>query len=683
VYKRQFLQSLAPYIWRKYLDYHAISDIHAMKRQIHAAKGHARIAVAGHNLKLGRGGIREIEFFVQSQQLIAGGRQAALRTSQTLEALAQLRALDWIDAAAEEEMGQAYRFLRRIEHRLQMVADEQTHTLPARREDLERFARFAGYESLAAFEGDLRHHLSRVQAHYAALFENTPELTAQKFTGNLVFTGDVDDPATVETLRGLGFRNPSAAIGAVKGWHFGRARAVRTPQARERLTEFTPALLEAFGETADPDLALTNFDKFLADLPAGLQLFSLLRANPDLLRLLARIMGSAPRLARILSRRRHLLDGILDPPVMDEEADVEALRALLRREWQGASSYEEWLDRARVVGQEQAFVIGVRLLSQSISTDQTGRAYSRLARALIEAMHESVAADMRRRSGGMEIGDAAIIGMGKLGGEEMTSSSDLDLIVVYDTNGAPDVARNAPQFYARFTQRLIAALSAQTAQGALYEVDMRLRPSGKSGPVAVSAEGFLNYQQTQAWTWEHLALTRARVVAGPEPLRRRIEADIHRVLTARRDREKIAADVHTMRDLTLKEKDKSDPWDLKNSRGGLLDVEFIAQYLQIAYGADAPDILSQNTVTALRNLKAAGILEGGPAERLIGAAHLYQGVMQVLRLCTDGRFNPATASAGLKDLLARTANMPDFSHLEYEIRESYNEVAGLLDRIIV
>jgi glutamate-ammonia-ligase adenylyltransferase len=680
-----FLRNLAPYIWRKYLDYNAISDIHAMKRQIHAAKGHAQIAVAGHNLKLGRGGIREIEFFVQSQQLIAGGRQPALRSPQTLEALAQLHALEWIDGSAASEMAQAYRFLRRMEHRLQMMADEQTHTLPATRPELEKFARFAGYRRYENFESELRDHLTRVQSHYAALFEHTPELTAQRTSGNLVFTGDTDDPATVETLSGLGFRNPSAAIAAVKGWHFGRVRAVRTAQARERLTEFTPALLQAFGETADPDGALSHFDKFLSDLPSGLQLFSLLRANPDLLRLVAQIMGSAPRLARILSRRRHLMDGILDPRGLDEQADRDALVALLARERAEAATYEDWLDRARVVGQEQAFLIGVRLLSQAISTEQAGRSYSQLADALIMAMHASVTQDMRRLSNGGEIGQAAIIGMGKLGGEEMTSASDLDLIVVYD---APKLAeagagQSAPQFYARLTQRLISALSAQTAQGALYDVDMRLRPSGKAGPVAVSADGFANYQRTQAWTWEHLALTRARVISGSDDLRSRLETDIREVLCTPRDRNKVVADVRAMRDLTLKEKDKGDPWDLKNSRGGLLDIEFIAQFLQIVHAADAPHILSPNTTTALRNLKASGLLEAGAAETLIEAAVLYQCVMQILRLCTEGKFSAATAPAGLKLLLAQAAHSPDFERLELDIAEAYRAVSDLFETIVV
>jgi glutamate-ammonia-ligase adenylyltransferase len=299
-------------------------------------------------------------------------------------------------------------------------------------------------------------------------------------------------------------------------------------------------------------------------------------------------------------------------------------------------------------------------------------------------LQEGVIDQMRKAGdGSASVTPPAILGMGKLGGEEMTAASDLDLIVIYeDGPGGAAAGLSPPQIYARFTQRLISALSAQTAYGALYEVDMRLRPSGKSGPVAVSHAGFKTYQQNQAWTWEHLALTRARIVSGPVHLREKLEADIHEILCSPRDRAKIAADMREMRNLTLKEKDKGDPWDIKNSRGGLLDVEFIAQFLQIAHAAEAPAILSQNTLAALRKLRDAGILNPGDAEVLIDAAQLYQTVQQILRLCTDGRFRPENADAGLKQTLARAANLPDFARLEMELAQSYGAVGALADKIL-
>ena len=369
---KAFLNALGPYIWRKYLDYNAIADIHAMKRQIHAAKGHGQIAVAGHNLKLGRGGIREIEFFVQSQQLIAGGRQRALRSRQTLEALDRLTVYDWISPKVRDDLSAAYRYLRRMEHRLQMMADQQTHTLPSSPQELARFARFAGYAQLEDFEHELRQTLQTVQKHYAALFESTPELTTSR-GGNLVFTGDAEDPATSETLVKLGFKNASTAIATIKGWHYGRYPAMKSARARENLTEFTPALLEALGHTGDPDLALSTFDKFLSELPTALQLFAMLRANPNLLQLVAQIMGSAPRLARLLTRRRRIMDAILDPGYLGDKPTDEDLRRHITQEILDAGSYEDRLNRARIVGQEQMFLIGVQLLSGQLTPQQAGR----------------------------------------------------------------------------------------------------------------------------------------------------------------------------------------------------------------------------------------------------------------------------------------------------------------------
>ncbi len=354
---RGFIAELAPFIWRKYLDFAAIADIHAMKRQINAHRGFSVIGVSGHNLKLGRGGIREIEFFAQTQQLIAGGRQSDLRLPTTLATLQRLKERHWIEPDVEAELADAYIYLRTLEHRLQMVADEQTHTLPADRTELERFARFAGYADTTALSDALLSVLGTVQQHYAALFEDSPELSREGH--NLVFAGETDDPATLETLTRLGYSQPSQVIETIRGWHHGRAAAVRTARARELLTEVQPLLIEALAETASPDAAFASFDRFLAELPSGVQLFSLLKANPKLLRLVADIMGSAPRLATILGRRRRLLDAVLDPRVMGTLPSRDDLAVLIRSELDAASDLQEILDIARVLGNEQSFLVGV------------------------------------------------------------------------------------------------------------------------------------------------------------------------------------------------------------------------------------------------------------------------------------------------------------------------------------
>ncbi len=680
-----FLAELAPFIWRKYLDFAAIADIHAMKRQIHAFKGFGEIGVAGHNVKLGRGGIREIEFFVQTQQLIAGGRQTDLRVPTTLGALEKLAERGWIRPPVVADLSEAYQFLRRIEHRLQMLADEQTQTLPHAEDDLTRLALFSGYETLDAFKVALVERLERVQTHYAALFEATPELTSAG--SNMVFAGEADDPGTLEALSRMGFERPADAIAAVRGWHHGRYRAVRTPRARELLTEVQPLLIEALSRTADPDSALVSFDRFLSDLPSGVQLFSLLRANPRLLRLVADIVGTAPRLARILGRRRRVLDAVLDPGFFGSLPDSAALKRIVNSEIDAGGDFQEALDRARVIGSEQAFLIGVRVLSGTISASQAGGAYAELASRFIQSLEERVEAEIVKSHGKVRDGATAVVAMGKLGGREMTATSDLDLIVIYDfdaecqqSDGERPLAPT--QYYARLTQRLISALSVPTAEGSLYDVDMRLRPSGQKGPVATQLSSFIEYQTSTAWTWEHMALTRARVVTGPAAFRAAVEEAIRSTLVRPRDRTKISADVREMRALIAKEKGTDNLWDMKQVRGGLVDLEFIAQFLQLVHAATNPEVLDQTTVVALQKLATAGFIPPAAADVLIPAAHLIHNLTQVTRLTLDGPFDPGKAPDGLKDLLARVGEVPSFARLEAVLAETTSDVARLFDELV-
>ena len=679
------LAELAPFIWRKYLDFAAIADIHAMKRQIHAFRGLGAIAVAGHNVKLGRGGIREIEFFVQTQQLIAGGRQKDLRVRETLVALERLVARGWIKAEVASDLDASYRYLRGIEHRIQMVADEQTQELPAEEAVLAAFARFAGYPDIATFAADLIGHLETVQRHYAVLFEDMPELSSGG--ENMVFAGEDDDPGTVAALTRMGFKRPSQVLATVRAWHHGRIAVMRSAVARERLTEVQPLLIAALSETADPDGALVTFDRFLAELPAGVQLFSLLRANPGLMRLVADLMGTAPRLARILSRRRRLLDAVLDPRTLATLPLAAELDELIASEMATAADVQEVLDRARVLGAEQMFLVGVRILSGAINASQAGGAYALLAERLINALQGAVAGELERSYGRVPGGAAVVIAMGKLGGREMTAASDVDLIVVYDYDPSAtqsDGARSlAPtQYYGRLTQRLITALSTPTAEGTLYEVDMRLRPSGQKGPVATQLESFVQYQSAEAWTWEHLALTRARVIAGPVELRARVEHAIRTAILRPRDPAKLTADVLDMRGRIAAEKGTDDIWDLKQVRGGLVDVEFIAQYLQLLHAAKHPQVLDQNTIGAYQRLQSAGLLEPRHGDALIPATRLLHDLTQILRLCIDGKFVPDEAPVGLKEMLARAGGEPTFVILEQRLRQTLTEVAELFGEII-
>lgn len=686
-----FLAELAPFIWRKYLDFAAIADIHAMKRQIHAHKDIGAISVAGQNLKLGRGGIREIEFFAQTQQLIAGGRQPDLRVRATLDALVALERRGWVKADVRADLDEAYRYLRRLEHRVQMIADEQTHEVPSNPVALDAFARFSGYAGTPELSRALLAALETVEKHYDGLFEEAPQLTPAG--SSLVFAGAEDDPHTLVELKRLGYSQPAQVLAIVRGWHHGRSPAVRSPRARERLTEVQPLLIEALADTVDPDAAIASFDRFIAELPSGVQLFSLLKAQPRLIRLFADIMGSAPRLASILSRRRRLLDAVLDPQVHDGDLNGAAIDDLVMKAFRAARAtavgdpMQEILDTARRIGSEQGFLVGVRILAGSISATEAGAAYATIAERLIGALFAEVTREMEEDHGRVPGGAAVVVAMGKLGGREMTAASDVDLILIYDFDADAEQSDGAKplypsQYYTRLTQRLITAISARTAEGALYDVDMRLRPSGQQGPVATRLSSFTNYQANEAWTWEHMALTRARVIAGSRELGSRVEAEIRKVLTAQRDPVKITADIRDMRERIEAEKATTDIWDLKQVRGGLVDLEFITQHIQLVHAPDHPGILSQTTLVALAAADAEGVINEADYRLLSEAGELLQDLTQVLRLTLEGRFEPAEAPEGLKALLVRSGATASFQDLETKLERTLGEVHAAFNRLI-
>ncbi|TPK60343.1 MULTISPECIES: bifunctional [glutamine synthetase] adenylyltransferase/[glutamine synthetase]-adenylyl-L-tyrosine phosphorylase [unclassified Mesorhizobium] len=670
-----FLKELQPYIWRKYMDYAAIADVHSIKRQIHAHKGHGEIAVKGHNVKLGRGGIREIEFFVQTQQLIAGGRFPELRGRETVPMLGQLAARGWITAEARDALARQYWFLRRVEHAIQMVADEQTHTLPEDDEGLERIARMLGFADAAAFSLGFRASLQQVERHYAALFETAPELSAG--IGNLVFTGDVDDPDTLQTLHGLGFQRTSDICRVIRGWHFGRYRVTQSAEARERLTELTPALLKAFGQTRRADEALIRFDEFLAGLPAGIQLFSLLQSNPALLKLMATIMGAAPRLAAIITRRPHVFDGLLDPALLTELPDRGYLSARLTAFLEGDRAYEDVLDRLRIFASEQKFLIGVRLLAGSIDPARAGRAFSDLADLTIEAALRAVMAEFEARHGTIAGGVVSLLGMGKLGSRELTAGSDVDLILLYDHDADAEESDGekplAPShYYTRMTQRLISAVSAPTAEGVLYELDLRLRPSGNKGPVATHVDAFKKYQRQEAWTWEHMALSRARAIAGDARLCAEVEADVAAVLGQLRDAAKVKAEASDMRAMIEKEKPPRDLWDIKLIAGGLIDLEFIAQVAVVTGNVESGRRVTA-TAEVLSRL-APQFAAADVREELGEAYRLYLALTQMIRLCLTGQFERDDVPPGLSDLLLAVTDLPDFGVLEAHLKETSRKV---------
>jgi glutamate-ammonia-ligase adenylyltransferase len=688
-----FLKNLRPFIWRKHLDFAAIQDIHSIKRQIYAVKGHRQVAVAGHNIKLGRGGIREIEFFAQTQQLIWGGRVMDLRQRATCDAIPALVRLGKCKAEVAEELIAAYRYLRMVEHRLQMIEDQQTQTLPDYGPALDRVAAFSGHADTAEFEATLRHHLGRVEDNYAELFEEAPTLGAAEpgIAGSLVFTGTEDDPETVETLERMGFPNGSAVAAQIRAWHHGRYRATRSARARELLTELMPRLLSTLGQTVDPDTAFRRFDDFLRALPAGVQFFSLLYSNPALLDLIAEVMGTAPLLAEQLARRPALLDGVLAAGLYDADADRASLAADLDRQLGLATDFQDALDVLRRWTKDQQFQIGVRILRGTLDGDAAGPLLSDVADCALSALFPRVAAEFELQHGKLPGRGMVFLALGKLGSREMTVTSDLDLVFIYDVPAdMPDwdtTLSNGPkplapiQYYARLAQRLINAITAPTGEGSLFDVDMRLRPSGNSGPIASGLASFEKYQLGEAWTWEHMALTRARVIAGDAGLAKDTMAALARVLCQIRDVEKLRTDILDMRRRMATQHRTDDIWDIKHARGGQVDIDFISQYLILKHAAHFPDLVAGDPVIALGEAQRLGLLDPATGEKLISAAKLWHRLQQVVRLIVGGKLEEDKLGTPAKKHLAQIAGEPDFSALKALVMEQEALVFEIFETI--
>ncbi|RKK03179.1 bifunctional [glutamine synthetase] adenylyltransferase/[glutamine synthetase]-adenylyl-L-tyrosine phosphorylase [Pseudoroseomonas wenyumeiae] len=687
-----FLAEIRPFVWRRHLDFAMMADIHAIKRQIHAAHSgrgaHKEVRVAGHNVKLGRGGIREVEFTVQALQLIWAGRDPGLRDPTTLGALAALAAAGRIERRAAADLADAYVFLRDVEHRLQMVDDRQTQQLPEDDEALARIASFMGFNDTASFATTLTRHLSRVEKHYSELFEHgapLPDMPPQEASDHrLHFEEEQDDPETLSALGAMGFTDPAKVSARFRSWLHGQTRATRSERARALLRGLTPPILAAFASQREPDVALARFDTVLSRLQAGVQVLSLFQRNPALLSRVAGILGAAPALADHLALSPASLEGLLAGQMLDGAST--SLPALVK----DARHMEEALEDARRLVTEGKFEIDAAALEGRIDADEAGIARSDLADAAIGALLPHVAGDFTRRFGKLRGGALAVVALGKLGGREMLPGSDLDLVLVYDHPEDVSESTGGPRalppstYFARLAQQMVAAITAPGAEGKLYEVDMRLRPSGSKGPVATSLSAFERYHAESAWTWERMALTRARCVAGPPGLRRRIGAAVKAALIEHAGPQAVA-DAVAMRTRMLRDLPPEGPLDIKAMPGGLVEVEFIAQALQLAHARMKPGILAPTTRVALQNLGRAKILPPEDAEALIAADRLWRTTLGLLRL-TVGRWKggtlPAATAIALQRATAPLLDRPavDLSDFQAQMQARAQQVRSLFER---
>lgn len=665
-----FLERLRPFVWRRSLDFNAIRDIKSIKRQIDAKAGDAPPTAYDHNVKLGRGGIREVEFFAQTQQLIWGGREPELRSPETLAALQALRQAGQITADIEQDMAGSYLKLRDVEHRLQMVDDRQTHTTPDEA-DMYAFARFAGHETERAFVEELEGALKTVHRRYGELFADEPGLGAD---GPLSFTGVEEHPDTLKTIAKLGYENPGRINEIIRGWHHGRVRAARNLRARQILTEITPDLLSCFGDTAEPDRAFSALETFVARLPEGLQFFSLLEANRDLLKFLARILGHSAYLAELIGRRPHVIDAALNNDFMRAPGSKADYQDDLARETNDADDLQDRLDSARRWLNDVRLQLGVQTLEGVLRPDAAAAAMADAADVATSAMLEAARADFEVQHGRIEGSAYAVMAFGKWGSRELTIGSDLDLVAVYDAaDGAQSDGRRplpAPVYYMRLTQRLTTALTTSTGEGRLFNVDLRLRPSGDDGPVAVNVNAMRAYYEDAAWTWELMALTRARFAVGDPGLGEKLEAIRRDAILSAATRKDVLADVRAMHERVRAAKPAGGPWDVKQRTGGLLDVEFLAQGLTLAHG-DAGDVSDARRPSAqFLRLENTGKLARDDANALRTASVFWLEAQWLLRLIGHSEsIGAELAHRNARATFASVLGAPDYDGL-CEMREA-------------
>ncbi|WP_371054842.1 glutamine-synthetase adenylyltransferase [Rhodosalinus sp. K401] len=647
----RFLETLRPFVWRRHLDFAAIEDAHAMRLRIREHKGlNGPITLPGHDMKLGRGGIREIEFFTQTRQIIAGGRDPALRVRGTVAGLEVLAAKGWVPDEVAQTLARHYRFHREVEHRVQMIHDAQTHALPRSDAGFDRLAALMGQEA-QALRRDLTERLTEVH-----------ELTEGFFAPDAA-----PPPADADT--------PEIDASVTARWP--SYPALRSDRAMAIFERLRPEILGRLARTARPEEALAAFDGFLAGLPAGVQLFSLFEANPHLIDLLVDIAGTAPALARHLSRHAGVFDAVIAGDFFAPIPGVEELSRDLATRLAREDDYERKLDAARRWAHEVHFRVGVHLLRGQAGCVEAGQHYAALAEAALRALWPAVVEQFAAKHGAPPGRGAMVLGMGSLGAARMAPTSDLDLIVIYDADGVEQSEGRRPlsarAYYARLTQALVTAVSAQTAEGRLYEVDMRLRPSGKQGPVATSWQSFRSYQREEAWVWEHLALTRARAVAGDAALSEEVEA-FRESLLGREDRDTVLREAARMRARIAEAKSPEGPWDAKIGPGRLQDVELVAQA-----GALIGDEPSRVPRDGLAAAVAAGWLDGAGAETLEEAWTLCWQVQIASKLLSEGPLADDRIGEGGAALLARLTGIEGLEALSGRLGEVTERAAAVID----
>ncbi len=639
-----FLESINPFIWRRSMDYGAIQNIGAVSVQIRDHYVAGQKFGPGYDLKRGRGGIREAEFFAQMHQLIFGGREPELRVPATRDALAALVKARRIDADKAATLSKAYEQYRVIEHRLQMVNDQQTHSLPEDREALDRLARLHGLDQGQALLATLEPHVEAVGAIYDDLIGDDNDTRLPK-----------DEQTLRDALTEQNIQQTDSFMATINRWRSGKISALRSSAAIESFEKVLPELIGTIAASPDPERAIKRLDSLIEKLPTAINFFRLLEARPGLLKMLGRILSYAPVLADALSHRTELLEGLIDATALVLPPSLDDLAVQFSHTEPG-DDYQMLLDRVRARVGEKRFALGTQLIESAHDPLDIAAGYARVAEAAIQVLTDAAIAEFEAVHGKIAGSEMLILALGRLGGEALTHASDLDLIFLFTGDHSAESDGDRPlggtQYFNRLATRIVSALSVQTAAGPLYEVDTRLRPSGAQGPMAVSTESFRKYQDESAWTWEHMALTRARSVYGSAEARLALQDDMEAILKKKREPEKLRKAVRKMRLDIVEHKPPKGPLDAKLMEGGLVDWEFIVHSLQLKTGEALHPQLG----------KAAGALtEAGHFEKDLVTAHeLMTRLLVALRLMSPNCDYPPEAS---RELIAQAAGQKNWNAL--------------------
>ena len=656
------LRRLAPFVWRKYLDLGAVEEMRALKARAEREAGRR----GKQDLKLGPGGIREVEFFVQALQLLHGGKDANLRARGTLPALERLLFAGLISSRDRDELAEAYVFLRRLEHRLQMVAERQTHALPDDPAERPRLARRAGYpgtrdEASQALDRDLLLHRGRVEARFRDLLRVAGGgAPAADPNATLAADPQAEPEERLQALRTLGLLDAEASAAELA--RLARRRETPfSPAAPPDLQQLAPRLVQEAAAAPDQDQALRHLADLFGQLSNPRAISELLLGSPRTARLLLSLFGSSDFLSRSLLRHPELIDQLVHRGSAPLVRAPEELRAELRGRLTGDAEHD--LTELRRFRLEELLRIGVHDVAGALDADLVPQQLSDVAEACVAACLELAIAEVQRRDGVPRHPDGSpaglvVIGLGKLGGRELGYHSDLDLLFLYSGPGETDGVRRASnhEHFARVAQRLISHLTLPLREGSLYRIDTRLRPSGSAGPLVVSFDALATYHAREARLWERQALLRARAVAGDEALFQRASREVLEPSLFRKlDPKEASRELLAMRERMEREiADESDArYNSKLGRGGLVDVEFAVQFLQLVHGSSHPSVRTSSTTAALAELRRLGLLAEPAAAPLARGYRFLRRVESRLRIVRDRAISHLPTSGRELVLLAR------------------------------